>query len=319
VLKAEVSRPIYVPSGVSSFFEICDSNPDGSKIKDALKIGARGGGFKIKKGTVTIASANNSAQSDTVVINGRPVSKARVTSKVLELMRTKFGFGAVRIEHRVEPPIGAGFGTSGAGALGTAISVSDLFDLNLTLAQASAFAHIAEVESQTGLGTVISIASGCGAIGLVTEPGCFSVGRVDALLEDANDFTLICVYFGPVEKATVINNAKKREMVNKYGKNTLKAVLRERTAESLLTHSRLFAENTGLASKKLLELTDKTKQLGAVGSTQNMIGNAVHCLVPKAKRKSFLNSLTKLVGKDKIFESELCQSGPTFLRDRWPR
>jgi pantoate kinase len=310
--KYEVSRPVYVPSGVSSFFEICDSNPDGSKIREVLRIGARGGGFKIKRGTLTVASKSDSAKADVVTINGEPSSSARVTLKVLELMRAKFDFGAVKVEHRVEPPIGAGFGTSGAGALGTAISVSDLFGLNLTLTQASAFAHTAEVKSLTGLGTVISLASGCGAMGLVTEPGCFSVGRVDALLENHRDFTLICAYFGPVEKSSVLTNIRKRRLVNKYGKNTLSAVLREPTAESLLTNSRLFAENTGLASERLLKLADKAKQLGAVGSTQNMIGNAIHCLVQKTKRKSFMEGFVKLVGQNRIFESELCESGPSF-------
>ena len=81
-------------------------------------------------------------------------------------MRDKFGFGSVKISHKIEPPIGYGFGTSGSGALGTAIALSDLFGLNLSLTQVSAFAHIAEVESVTGLGTVISLASGVGAMGL---------------------------------------------------------------------------------------------------------------------------------------------------------
>ncbi|MDG6907106.1 MAG: hypothetical protein JRN20_15135 [Nitrososphaerota archaeon] len=305
----EYSKKIYVPAAVSSFFEICDTSSDGSPIRDTLKIGSRGGGFVIKKGSITRASKST---RDSVVINSSE-KEARTTRRVLELMRKKFRFGPVRVSHLIEPPIGYGFGTSGSGALGTALAISDLFKLNLSLSQTSAFAHIAEVESMTGLGTVISLASGAGAIGLVTEPGTFAVGRVDSILADPSKYSLVCACFGPIEKSTVLKDQAKKRKVNEFGRKTMKAVLDNSNPYTLLSHSRIFAEKSGIASKELLSLSDKAVRLGAIGATQNMIGNAIHCLVEKNHSDTFAKSLRSVTQTGQIFVSDLIHSGPTFI------
>ena len=310
---ARTSRQVYVPSAVSSFFEICDRNTDELAIKDELKIGSRGGGFVIKRGSITRVSTYDTTNSDSISINLRTTKKARTTEKVIDLMRAKFGFGPVKVSHKIEPPIGYGFGTSGSGALGTAIALSDLFGLNLSLSQVSAFAHTAEVESVTGLGTVISLASGVGAIGLVTEPGTYSIGRVDSILVDPSEYTLVCACFGPIEKSSVLADQKSRQKVNEFGKATLDAILNDPTPSSLLRHSRTFAERTGIASKDLLTLSDKAVKMGAIGATQNMIGNAIHCLVKKSQSRTFVKSLQRTVPAGSIFMSDLIHSGPTFI------
>jgi pantoate kinase len=308
----KASKRIYVPCAVSSFFEIHDTEADGTRIANELRIGARGGGFIIKKGNTTQAFISKLA-SDVVFINGRPSPNARTSLKVLELMRNDHDIPPVRITHQILPPIGSGFGTSGAGAIGTTIAVSDLLGLNLTLSQASDYAHRAEIQSVTGLGTVISLISGSGAIGLVTEPGSFSVGRVDSLLKDYSEYSLICASFRPIEKSTVLLDEEKRVKVNEFGREVLNQVLRERTPESLLHGSRIFAEKTGIAPTDLLKLADDAKKFGAAGATQNMIGNAIHCLVSKSRRKSFLASFGKIVSRRQLFESDLSQSGPRIL------
>jgi len=299
-----------VPCAISSFFEICDTNPDGSSLEDPLKIGARGGGFILKRGNTTKALSGKDIKSDQVTINGKSVPGARTSLKVLELLREDYDIDPVRLLHVIDPPIGSGFGTSGAGAVGAAIAVSNLFDLRLTLTEASAFAHRAEIDSVTGLGTVISLVSSTGAIGLVTEPGCFSVGRVDSILEEYGKYTIFCACFGPIEKSTVLKEPTMRLKVNEYGRKTLESIIDEGTVDALLRYSRIFAERTGIASQELLRLADKSIELGAIGATQNMIGNAVHCLVPKSRKNSFLRDFCRLVPKTAIFESELCQSGP---------
>ena len=310
--RKSTSRRIYVPSAVSSFFEICDTEPDGSKISDELRIGARGGGFVIQRGNTTRALTSNLGL-DSVTINGKAAPDARTSLKVVELLRKDYDIPIVKISHQIEPPIGSGFGTSGSGAIGATIALSDLFDLNLTLSQASDYAHKAEIESVTGLGTVISLISGSGAMGLVTEPGSFSVGRVDSLLNNFADYTLICASFGPIEKSTVLREERMRRKVNEFGHEALKRILKDRTPESLLYNSRIFAEKTGIASSKLLKLADDAKKLGAIGATQNMIGNAVHCLVNRSKRRKFLASFGSIVPKNCLFESNLSQSGPRIL------
>ena len=304
------SKQVYVPSAVSSFFEICDRNPDGSPIRDLLRVGSRGGGFVIGRGTTTRAS--NSVKRDVVIINEKRTSLARTTLKVVELMKRRYDLGPIKITHQIEPPIGYGFGTSGSGALGAAIAISDLFDLHLSLAQVSAFAHRAEVESVTGLGTVISLASGSGAVGLVTEPGSFSLGSVDSILVMDEAYALVCACFGPIEKNTVLRKESARKRINSAGHNALEAVLDNPTPENLLKQSRLFAEKSGIASPKLLRLADRAVELGAIGSTQNMIGNGVHALVRKERHESFVRSFSKFAQGGSIFVSDLIHSGPVI-------
>ena len=93
------------------------------------------------------------------------------------------------------------------------------------------------------------------------------------------------------------------------GHSTLQAVLDNPTPENLLKQSRLFAEKTRIASENLLKLSDKAVELGAIGSTQNMIGNGIHALVRKEMLPSFMKSFTKYVKGGSIFVSDLIHSG----------
>ena len=310
---ARNSRTVYVPSAVSSFFEICDRNPDGSSVNNAMRIGSRGGGFVIKRGSLTRASKIRSLKKDSVLINQKLAPEARTTLFVIKLMRKAFDIPPVLVTHNIEPPIGSGFGTSGSGALGAAIALKDLFGLRLTLAQVSAFAHKAEVESLTGLGTVISLSSGSGAIGLVTEPGSFSLGKVDSIMVDPADYLLVCAAFGPIEKSSVLRDENARKRVNTQGRRALRSVLSDPTPANLLMQSRSFAEKTGIATRQLLRLCDKAIELGSLGATQNMIGSAIHCLVRKDKARKFEKSFQEYLPTNSIFVTELIQSGPMLL------
>jgi len=307
------SKFCYVPCAVSSFFEICDQHPDGSSILDPLRIGARGGGFKVEKGNITRASFGEDVQHDVDEINGIFSPEAITTLSVLSLMRKKHDFPYVKIAHRILPPVGSGFGTSGAGALGTALAVNELCGLHLTLSQASAFAHMAEIRSTTGLGTVISLASGGGPIGLVTEPGSYSIGKTDSILADCDEYVLICAVFGPIQKSTVLSNKAAKNRVNSYGRKTLEKILEYPSPETLLKYSREFCEKAGLGSPELLKLSDKAVKIGALGATPNMIGNAIHCLVLKSNRSSFLKKFVEMVPRKFVFESTLARKELGYL------
>jgi pantoate kinase len=305
------SRTVYVPSGVSSFFEICDRDHEGRKLTDPLRIGARGGGFIIAKGTTTIASTSQSS-SDEILINGSLSPQAKTSLAVIRRVREKFSIPSVRVSHTIFPPIGQGFGTSGAGALSTSVALGDLFDLKFSLTEASNYAHIAEIDNLTGLGTVISLASGNGAIGLVTEPGSFSIGRTDSILCNPEEYTLVCAAFGAINKPSILSDESSRNRINESGRQTLKNIMKDPTPQRLLEESRLFSESTRLATTELLKLSDRAVEFGAVGAAPNMIGNAVHCLVENARHKVFLEKFSGLAPKDSLFESSLIQSGPRF-------
>ena len=310
------SRTVYVPSGVSSFFEICDRTPNGQPIQDPLRIGARGGGFIIRKGTRATASAAARSKRDEIFINGKKAPEAKTSLEVIRLIRKEYEIPPLRISHEVQSPIGQGFGTSGPGALACSIAIGDLFDLKFTLSKAAGFAHIAELNSVTGLGTVISLASGTGAIGLVTEPGSYSTGRTDTILLNPDNFMLLCAAFGPIKKSSVLSNERTRVTINTFGKITLEKILADPTPKKLLFQSRIFSEKTGLASPDLLNLCEKAVKSGAVGATPNMIGNAIHCLVERDRYNAFIRAFSEWVPKESVFESELIQSGPKISSDQ---
>ena len=85
----------------------------------------------------------------------------------------------VTVNHRVDVPIGAGFGSSAAGALTTSLALSNALDLHLTYNQLGRIAHVAEVQCKTGLGTVGPLMLG-GCV-LTVEPGAPGTSIIDRI------------------------------------------------------------------------------------------------------------------------------------------
>jgi pantoate kinase len=77
----------FAPSGISSFFEICDTTKTGRPIHDLDKIGARGGGFVTQKGVLTEVNISLSKSNCIrVFINGIPAPHAKTTLSVAEAL-----------------------------------------------------------------------------------------------------------------------------------------------------------------------------------------------------------------------------------------
>lgn len=311
---SRTSRSIFVPSAVSSFFEVCDEDEEGRKIVDPIKIGARGGGFRISRGVVTRVTLGHSAE-DEVWINGYLTPLAKTSLEAVKLARSVYGFQeSVRVEHEVEVPIGCGFGTSAAGALGTILAIQDALGISDS-SLAADLAHVAEVRNLTGLGTVIAAASSSGCIGLVTKPGAPSVGEVKMFDCDPSEYVFVGVVFGAVDKSTVLASERKKRVVNSWGRRVLKAVLDDPTPPTLLRQSLLFAEKTGLATRDLLDLARYICRAGAEGAAQNMIGRAVHALVKAEKAARLIRELRRLLPSAKIISSTLYAGPPRVLSE----
>ena len=84
------------------------------------------------------------------------------------------------LNHEIEVPIGTGFGTSAGGALTAGLALKEALDLPLTYNQIGKIAHVAEIECQTGLGTVSSLTSTGGCV-LVVEPGAPGICQIDRI------------------------------------------------------------------------------------------------------------------------------------------
>lgn len=302
----------FSPSGISSFFEICDRSKDGKQLMDTRKVGARGGGFVTEKGVftkVTLAPAKRN--SVRVTINGRASPEAATTRsvarKILEMTHSTF---EVTVKHRVEVPIGAGFGTSAAGALGTALALSKALDLACTYNELGRLAHAAEIECKTGLGTVGPLMVG-GCI-LTTEPGAPGTAIIDRIPLTA-DHVIVAGLFEGIPTRSVLSSPQKRQIVNKTGRKTLERILSDPSITNFMSCCLTFAEETGFMNDRLRQLAKLAEKAGAIGAAQNMVGEAIHAVTTSKNAQNVVQAFKQVLTQDQITVSKVDFQGARLL------
>jgi len=307
-----VKASAFSPAGISSFFQICDTEPDGTPITDLERVGARGGGFGLKKGVHTeVTIAKSKTKSVRVFINRKLAPEARTTRTVVDtlLERVDQPYN-VEVKHEVEVPIGAGFGTSAGGAVGTALALGKALNLSLTYRDIGRIAHVAEVKCKTGLGTVSGILFG-GCV-IVLEPGAPDHGSVDRIPITPH-YHVVSGVFQPRLTSEFLQSTKKRSIINEMGQKTLESILAEPSLENFLHSCRRFAEKTGLATRRVIKLMTAAEKAGAVGAAQNMLGEAVHALVQRDKVKKVTEAFEKVLPPEKIVVAEVSLQGAQLL------
>jgi len=294
----------FSPAGISSFFEICDRTADGKPLTNPLKVGARGGGFGIKKGVLTeVRVAKADRNSVKVMINGSPAPEAETTKTTVNALLTKVDEKyAVAVRHEIEVPIGAGFGSSAGGALTTALALSKALDLKLTFNQIGRIAHSAEVQCKTGLGTVGPLMlSGCV---LTVEPGAPGIAVIDRI-PISPDYVVVAGVFGPILTKQVLSSHEKRRAINKWGRITLEKILDEPSLENFLTRCLEFAQKTGFMTERLQGLVRLAEKAGALGAAQNMVGEVIHAVTTLENAKRVVEAFKQVLPEDKIIVSEI--------------
>ncbi|MBO7093888.1 MAG: GHMP kinase, partial [Spirochaetia bacterium] len=138
--------------------------------KDPLLAGSLGAGFSILKGVTTTIEVKKSFDECTVTLNGE-LSDAPVSHMVRDLFFKELGEKPIPIDirHTIETPQGAGFGTSGGGALSLVLALNHLYGEPFNTINASRIAHVAEVRCKTGLGTVMG--ESFGGFRILTKAG----------------------------------------------------------------------------------------------------------------------------------------------------
>lgn len=305
----------FSPAGISSFFEICDRTPDEKPIVDLEHVGARGGGFGFVKGVLTEVNIAESKQNSIqVFMNGTSFPEAETTKTVATALLAKVDKKyTVTIRHQVEVPIGTGFGSSAAGALGTAFALSDALGLHLTYNQLGRIAHVAEVKCKTGLGTVGPLLLG-GCI-VTVEPGAPGYGIIDRIPITA-DHVIVAGVFEPWSTKEVLASPEKRKRVNEWGRKTVEAILAEPSLENFMRASKEFAVKTGLATKRVKSLIASAERAGAIGAAQNMVGEAVHALTTPENLNSVLQVFKKVLPNEKVLSGKVDLQGVRLLRQK---
>jgi len=309
VKKAEA----FSPAGISSFFEICDRTVNGKPITNLEQVGARGGGFGIQKGVTTYVDVSEAESNNIqVFINDKVAPEAETTKTVVKalLNHVNRAYNVV-VKHKVEIPIGAGFGSSAAGALTTALALSKTLDLNLTYNQLGRIAHVAEVKCKTGLGTVGPLMLG-GCI-LTLEPGAPGIALIDRI-PISSDYMIVAGAFGPIPTKEVLSSPEKRLAVNKWGRKTLEKILAEPSLENFLACCREFAEKTGFITERVRTLLKLADKADAIGAAQNMVGEAVHALTTSENAEKVVQAFKQVLPEQKILVSHVDVQGARLLR-----
>jgi len=302
----------FSPAGISSFFEIRDKRPDGRSFKDPARVGARGGGVVTSRGIVTRIRLRPAAKSRVSVrINGRAAPEAKTSlSTISDLLRFALRKYEVMVEHRVHVPIGAGYGASAAGALSAALAFSEAADLGLSMNQLGTVVHLAEIANGTGLGTVGPLLTG--GFVITKKSGGPGIAVIDRLSISPR-VKVVTACFGPISTRRVLRSRSLREKVNALGNSTFRSIVRDPRPRTFMRASRAFAYGLGLMTARTGQLIELMERSGAVGATQNMLGQAAHAVAEEDIANTILRNVKKRFPEARPFTCDLDFTGARVL------
>ncbi|WP_435180003.1 pantoate kinase [Halorussus sp. AFM4] len=248
------SSRAFVPGHVTGFFSVHDAD-------DPEQAGSRGAGLTLSDGvTVEVEPAEDTSMQ----LNDEPAAVEAVT-RVLAALGVE-----ARVTARTDLPVGAGFGVSGAAALGTALAANDTFDCGRSVNELVAIAHAAEVEAGTGLGDVVAQARGGAPIRL--DPGAPEYNRLDGVPARGR-----VEYLTLGERSTEAVLSGDTDRLSEVGVDMLVRLVEVPTLPTLLDASREFAREADLLTDEVREVLDDVRAEGGEAAMA-MLGETVFAL-----------------------------------------
>jgi len=263
----------FAPGHITGFFQICD------EPEDPLMKGSRGAGFSISIGVQTKILVEPSERDIiNIVMNGRVTGEAVVSENTVRRMLAMAEEPQrVEVIHEIETPIGAGYGSSGGGALTIALAMNEALGLGLSYVDASKVAHLAEIECKTGLGTVFAATQG--GFGVLYKPGAPGIG--EAIKYDrSEELTAFCVHFGPISTSDALSDPDLRRRINDLGGNFVDEIKGDLGPSRFMELSREFTDYVGITTPRLKVVLDAADKAG-VPCSMAMFGEALFSLVEK--------------------------------------
>ncbi|PSP93623.1 sugar kinase [Halobacteriales archaeon QS_4_62_28] len=245
---------VFVPGHVTGFFT---SEP----ADDPTKAGSRGGGVTLADGvTVTVATS----EERSVTLNGGDI-EAEAVDRVLDALRA-----TVAVRGETPLPLGAGFGVSGAMALGSALGTNAVADRRLSENELVTIAHGAEVQAGTGLGDVVAQARG--GVPLRLEAGGPQTNDMDAIPARGR-----VEYYVMGEYSTEAVLAGDTETLSRAGEQAVSRVVKEPTMGQFMRASRQFAREADLLTEGVQSVIETVNEAGGTASMA-MLGETVFAL-----------------------------------------
>lgn len=283
---------VFAPGHLTGLFQICD------QPEDPVRKGARGSGVSVAQGVHTAVTAEQAdTSSHTVSINGDACVDAfvseRVIGKYLPQLAEPY---RISVEHTLETPLTAGFGSSGGGALSLSLALNSVLQTGLSRVEAAQLAHVAEIECGTGLGSVF--AANEGGFGVLFKPGAPGVGE-GITYPEPRDLRVIYQYYGQIHTKEALANPELRRRINEMGESFVDELHRLLTPERFLHYSRRFTENVGLVTPRLRALFSHMDDAGFT-FTMAMFGEVAFTVQHKSKVEAVLTALNEVPGADPV-------------------
>jgi pantoate kinase len=285
----------WVPAHISGFFEPHISD-------DPMMAGSRNCGPCLSLGVRTAVGSGKEIR-----IEGEK-RHARTTEMAVEHL---IGRIDVKIVHRPEIPVGAGFGASGAGALGAVLAVAEYLGLPFTHEQILRSAHAAEVLCRTGLGDVG--AQALGGFVATLEPGAPPHGAWRRIVVPPG-YRVVCCVLGKLETADLLSDSSFLRKCRRLGARAVRRIRSSPTLRTFLAASEEFAGALGLMDDELRPIVAGLKRAGALGASQIMLGRGVFSFVSAKKLRCVKRAAIDMVGEEAVLVCRVSEHGPRRIR-----
>jgi len=298
-----VSNSWGVPAHITGLFRIVQND-------DLLRMGSLGAGFSIDRLILTTVRVKPSKQPKIAVFFNEEPINGKVSIAVAEQFNDHLKDLTLEIHHKSDLPMQAGFGTSGAGALGTAFALNDILATEKTALELGQIAHLAEVQCRTGLGDVLAQMTGKAEVRV--KAGAPGVGET-IFLDWPAEKMILTVTLGVLSTKKIITNPEMIQRINHYSTNLLAHLRANPVLEEFLEASYHFAVKTGLMTEKVQALLNKVMGEGYKAS-MIMLGQSIFVVGTKEELYRCQRLITENYPKAKTWLDSLAQKGPRKVK-----
>ena len=255
----------FAPGNLSCVFKIIP-HPEPTQMHSL------GMGFTITEGVVVTVSQHSNEIA--VRFNDNEIHFPTVVSVIQKLTPQP-----IQVEIESPLPLGCGFGLSGAASLATTYALNALLALGKPEEELAMTAHVAEVENRTGLGDVCAQYHG-GCLVKLKRGYPLAAERLPIPAQP-----IYYRYFSSIQTKTILENAERRERINRAADETLQALEKLTKADAVdfnacIQLSKQFSLNSGLLEDvRVQETIHEIELVGGVAS-MIMLGNAVFSTHP---------------------------------------
>ena len=296
----------FSPLHITGFFEIVDE-PSEPVLK-----GSRGAGISLSKGVKThvkiIESSNPKLE---VIVNGRALESTQLTRYIVDsLLPNSIRKHSIFVDHDVQLLMGAGFGSSGACALGLSLALNKALGMGLSKVEAASIAHKAEIECKTGLGTVIT--ETYGGFEVRVKAGAPGIGEIKQI-PIGNDYSVVSLSFGPISTKAILSDDNLRSRINEAGKGLVDRLMAEPSPENFMILSREFADSLNIFTIRMKKVLNEVDDNGFKCSMA-MIGETIFSLTKSKEAKELAKIFQKYAKSDKdVIISSIDKEGARLL------